>query len=221
MIDPVRHCRVVAIRIVAIADHQANRAVVQVQADFTFGSGPDSMLTGHRIREDYGVAGQRPAHRSGLEPLTRRVADLCGGLGLPEAIPDGDAPGALDLFDHLRVEWLAGSDEFAKRQLPLAQILLHQHPPHRRRRAECRHLCLPEHIEHSLGVEAKVVEEHYGCAGIPRRKEAGPGMFGPAGRAHVEVHVAGSQSDPVHRRQVADRVTDVGVLDQFRLRRGA
>ncbi len=34
------------------------------------------------------------------------------------------------------------------------------------------------------------------------------------------MHVAGAQPDPVHRRQVADGVGDVGVLDQLRLGRG-
>ena len=46
-------------------------------------------------------------------------------------------------------------------------------------------------------------------------------MLGPARARHVDVHVAGLQPDPVHRRQVPDRVADVRVLDQLRQRRGA
>ena len=43
------------------------------------------------------------------------------------------------------------------------------------------------------------------------REEAAPRVLGPARRGDVEVHVAGLQPDPVHRRQVADRVALVRV----------
>ena len=52
-------------------------------------------------------------------------------------------------------------------------------------------------------------------AGVPRREEAAPRVLGPAWRRDVQVHVAGAQAEPVHRRQVADRVALVGVQHQL------
>ena len=46
-------------------------------------------------------------------------------------------------------------------------------------------------------------------------------MLRPSRRRDVEVHVARLQTEPVHRRQVSDRIAHVSVLDQLRFRRGA
>ena len=43
------------------------------------------------------IARQRATHRSGLDGLARRVADLGRGLGLAVEVADGQAPGIADL----------------------------------------------------------------------------------------------------------------------------
>ena len=56
---------------------------------------------------------------------------------------------------------------------------------------------------------------------VPRREEAAPGVLGPARRRDVQMHVARPQADPIHRRQMADRIALVTVQDELRLRRRA
>ena len=41
---------------------------------------------------------------------------------------------------------------------------------------------------------------------VPGRKDARPRVLGPAGRGNVEMRVPGLETQPKHRRQVADRV---------------
>ena len=60
-----------------------------------------------------------------------------------------------------------------------------------------------------------------GRAGVPWRKHVRPRVLGPAGRRNIEMHVVGLQAEPVHRRQMADRIAGVRVHHQLRLRRGA
>ena len=60
-----------------------------------------------------------------------------------------------------------------------------------------------------------------GRAGVPRREDIRPRVLGPAGRGNVEMHVVGLQAEPVHGRQMADRIARVRVQHQLRLRRGA
>jgi hypothetical protein len=60
-----------------------------------------------------------------------------------------------------------------------------------------------------------------GRAGVPRRKHVRPRVLGPAGRRDVEMHVVGLQTEPVHGREMADRIARVRVHHQLRLRRGA
>ena len=71
------------------------------------------------------------------------------------------------------------------------------------------------------GVEAALVGDEHRGADIPRREEAAPGVFRPARRRHVQVDVAGQQPQPVHRRQMPDRIGPVRVQHQLRLRRRA
>ena len=75
--------------------------------------------------------------------------------------------------------------------------------------------------EHRLGVEARVVVDEHAGAGVPGCEEAAPRVLGPTGRRDVEVHVPGLQADPVHRRQVADRIALVGVQNELGLGRRA
>ena len=104
---------------------------------------------------------------------------------------------------------------------PGAKVLEDEHPPHGRRRAERGHAVRNERVEHARGVEARVVEDEDRGARVPRREEAAPGVLRPARRADVPVHVAFTQSDPVHRREVADRIAHVRVQHHLRLRRRA
>ena len=172
-----------------------------------------------RVDQHDRVAGQRAAHRAEFHLLAGGVADLGGRLGLPVPVPDGDAPGVADLLDHLGVERLTGRDALADLHLHRGQIGLDQHPPDRRRCAEGGHAVRLQDLQHLLGVEARVVVEEDGRARVPRGEDVAPRVLRPAGGGDVEVDVAGLEADPVHGRQVTDRVADLRVLDQLRLAR--
>jgi hypothetical protein len=119
------------------------------------------------------------------------------------------------------IERLAGADQFAQRRLPGAQVFLDHHAPHGGRRAQRGHAAAADHVQAGARREALVVVDEDGGAGIPGREEAAPRMLGPAGRADVPVDVALLQADPVHGRQVADRVALLAVQHQLRFRGGA
>jgi hypothetical protein len=57
--------------------------------------------------------------------------------------------------------------------------------------------------------------------GVPRRKKAAVGVLCPARRRDVEVDVAGLHAEPVHRRQMPDRIALVAVQDELGLGRRA
>ena len=101
--------------------------------------------------------------------------------------------------------------------LQAAKILLDQQAPHRGRRAEGGDGAALEHAQQRLGVERRLVDHEDRGAGVPRREERAPGMLGPAGRGDVHVHVAGLQTQPVHRRQGAHGVTAMAVPHQLGL----
>ena len=164
------------------------------------------------------VPRQRPPHRTGLHRLPRRVADLRGRLRLPVAVTNGQAPRASHLLDDLGVERLAGAEHLAKRRLPRAQILLDEHPPHRRWRAEARHRASRQRVEQASRRKAGGVEDQHGRLGVPGREDVAPRVLRPARRRDVEVHVTRLQPDPVHRREMPDRVADMRVLDELWLR---
>ena len=54
-------------------------------------------------------------------------------------------------------------------------------------------------------------------ARVPGREEAAPGVLAPARGADVQVHVVRPQADPVHGREVADRVALVRVQHELGL----
>jgi hypothetical protein len=58
------------------------------------------------------------------------VAALAGGLGLAEAVADGQAPSALHRVDHLGIERLPRRDQLGELLGFFAQILEDDHPPH-------------------------------------------------------------------------------------------
>ena len=103
-----------------------------------------------------------------------------------------------------------------------AEIFLDQHAPHRRRRAQRGDLdWRDDRLEQRLGVEARLVVGEHRRAGVPGREEAAPGVLRPARRGDVEMHVAGQQAEPVHRREMADRIGAVRVQHELGLRRRA
>src|SRR2546430_7467141 len=61
-----------------------------------------------------------------------------------------------------------------------------------------------------------VLIRQYGGLRIPGRKEARPGVLRPARGAQIQVHVPGLQSQPVHGRQMPDRVAHVRMRDELR-----
>ena len=101
------------------------------------------------------------------------------------------------------------------------KILLDQHPPHRRRRAKSRDAATHDGVEQPARIEAALIDDEHRRLRIPRRKETAPGVLGPARRRNVEMHVAGPQPEPIHRRQMADRIALMAVQDELGRRRGA
>ncbi len=194
-----------------IADHQPCRPRVERHADLTLGR----LVPGVGVDQRDPVTGHRPAHRARLDRLPGRVGDLHGRLGLAETVPDRHPPGLVDLIDDLGVERFAGAHDDARRGGERRQVGLDHHPPHRGRRAETGHAAAL-HLAHQPGrVEPRVVVDEDAGLRVPGREDVAPRVLGPARRRDVEVHVARFQTDPVHGREVPDRVRSVGVLDQF------
>ncbi|EGJ73920.1 putative acetyl-CoA synthetase [Streptomyces sp. Tu6071] len=201
-----------AFLVAVVAAHEADGAGREVEADLALGG---ARCAGHGVEEFDREAGAGAAHGAGLEGLARGVGDGDGGLGLAEAVADRDAPGAAHVLDDLGVEGFPGGDDGARRGLEAAQVGLDEHAPHGGRGAEARD-ARAVHLGHEAArVEARVVEDEDGRLGVPRCEEVRPGVLRPAGRRDVEVDVPRAQPDPVHRREVAHRVGEVGVLDEF------
>lgn len=207
----------IAFRIAQISGHQVDRSVAQVEADFAL----ISEFSGQGVHQYDRHSRGRSAHGTGLDLLSRHIAHLQCGLGLSEAVTNGQSPGLLDLGDHIRIERLTGAEDFAQTGWSLAEIGLNQHAPHRRWRAERVHLRPAQLLQQRRGVESAVVVDEYGRLGQPRREEAAPGMLGPAGCADGQVDIAGAHADPVHGGQMADRIADLRVLHHFRPAGGA
>ena len=153
--------------IVEIALHERGRRRVERDGDLALlGLGPV------RIEQPDRVAGRRPPHRPRRHRLPRHVADLQRRLGLAIAVADRDVPRRLHPLDHLRVQRLARRQRLAHAHRGGAQIRLHQHAPHRRRRAERRHALGFQDAEQARRVEAGLIEDQDRRAGVPRREEA-------------------------------------------------
>ncbi len=199
----VRRLRV----IIRISVGEADRPIGEAQTDFTF-------IRRHvpfGIEQYDVIAGKRPAHRSGLHRLTRRVADLGGRLSLAVTVSDRQPPCFLHLSNHFRIERLAGRQDFTQRHAIIAQRLLDQHAPDSRRRAEGCNPVRYQCVEHQLRVEARVIGDEDGCLRVPRREERAPCVLRPPWRADVPMPVAGLQPDPVQRREVTHRIALVRV----------
>ena len=211
------HGRRRALRVVGIAHHQAGRArLAQGQGHLPLAC---RLVLG--VEHHHPVAGQGAPHGARLERLARGVADLGGGLGLAEAVPDGEAPGPAHLLDHLGVEGLAGGHRLAQGDPMGGEVLLDQQPPHRGRRAEGGDRVVRQHLQQGGGVEARIVVEEDAGAGVPGGEEAAPGVLGPARRTDIEVAIPLLQADPVEGGEVAHRVGLMGMGDQLGLGSGA
>ena len=217
------HRRCVALRVALVAGHEGDGPLRQVEADLALDGAPSvgrrDEDVGQRVDDGDGNPGQGPAHRAGLDPRAGRVADGGGHLGLAEPVADRHPPRLLHLGDDLGVEGFTGTDDLAERAWTAGQVGVDEHPPHRRGGAQRGDLVGAQHAEQGGRVEPRVVVDEDRRLGDPRREERGPGVLGPAGARDVEVDVAGAQADPVHRREVADRVGALGVLDQLGLAR--
>ena len=207
-----------ALGAVDVAVHQAQRPGRERQADLALVAGLPVHVHQHHL-----VAGQGPAHRSGLDRLARRVAHLRRRLGLAVAVAQVQAPGRAHAVDDLGVERLAGADHLAQLQPPAVggQVFLDQHAPHGGRCAQRRDAVRGQHLQQRLRLEALVVGDEDAGARVPRREEAAPRVLGPARRGDVQVHVAGLQPQPVHGGQMPDRIALVRVQHQLGLGRGA
>ena len=198
--------------LVLIAGHEPDRARAQRNRDLAAVA-----LEPVGVEEGDAIARQRPPHRTGNDRLSGRIADHHRGLGLPVGIAQRQAPGPPDLLDDLRIDRLARRVDLAQNDLPLSEVVLDQHPPDGRRRAEHRDLMLDQHVERRARLEAQS-ERDDGRAGVPGREDARPGVLGPAGRGNVEMRVAGPDPKPVHRRKVPDRIARVRMHDELRAR---
>ena len=61
-----------------------------------------------------------------------------------------------------------------------SEVLLYQHAPDGRRRAERRCLGANRYLEQRGRIEARLIDDKYRCFGIPRGEEAAPRVLGPA-----------------------------------------
>ena len=94
-------------------------------------------------------------------------------------------------------------------------------PPDRRRGAQCGDAESDQRSERVAGVETRLVVREHRRAGIPRREDAAPRVFGPSRRTDVPVQVVRLQADPVHGREMADRIALMRVLHEFGFRGGS
>ena len=196
--------------------HQAQGRRVERQTDFAF-----RLLGAIGIEQLDPIAGRRLAHRSGLDLLAREIADLQGRLGLAVAVAHGQPPGRPDPLDHFGIERLAGAEGLAQIHPPRRQILLDQHPPNCRRGAERGDAAARDRVEQALGVEPRLVQHEHRRPGVPRREHTAIGVLGPARRRDVQMDVARTHAEIVHRREVPDRIALMAVEDQLRLGRRA
>ncbi len=202
--------------ILLVALHQPRRRRVEQDRDLAL---RHLLVLG--VEQADAVARRGMAHAARRHLLPGEVADLQRRLGLAIALAHGHAPDALHVLDHLRVQRLAGRAELAQLAAEGRHVLLHQHAPDRGWRAEGLHAMRRDRLQRGLRIEARLVVDEDRGAGIPGREEAGIGVLRPARRGDVQVHVARPQAEPVHRRQVADRIALLVVQHELRLGRGA
>ena len=164
------------------------------------------------------VAGKRLAHRAGLHRQAGSVAYQGGRFGLAVSVANRDAPGPLDGLDHFRVQRFACARQLSQARWTIAERLEGDHAPDRRRGAQRGDFLVAENLDRPPCRKARALVHQNGCAGIPRREKARPGMLGPAGRADVLMHICPAEAQPIHRRQVADGIARVRVQDQLRFR---
>ena len=207
-----RGCLGVALRIGEVSGHQVRRVLCQIHADLAL----VGLLSGDRVDEHDRAAGKRPAHRAVFDRLTGGVRDHCGHLGLTVPVADGEPPVGAHLGDDLGVERFARRDGLAQPAGTGGEVGLDQHPPDSGRCAERGDPLGADGLQHPIGVEPRVVVHEDRRLCDPGREEAAPRVLGPSGRADRQMNIARTQTQPVHRREVTDRVGDVCVLHELR-----
>ncbi len=164
---------------VGIAPHQTDRASrVEREPDLAFRRRPIFGIEQRNLE-----AWHRSSHGPGLDRQARRVADLTGRLRLAVAVADRQAPGLLHALDDLRVQRLAGADQLRQLHAVARQVLVDEHPPHRRWRAQRRHTAALDRLQGRLRIESRLGVDEHRRPGVPRREEVAPGVLGPASPA--------------------------------------
>src|SRR5579872_4979256 len=108
MVVPLLHHLGGARRINQIGLHHPDGPLAELDADLA--------LITHlsvRIDENDRLTRQRAAHGPWLQRLAGTVANERTGLGLAEAVPNRESPGAADLLDYLRIKRLPSACELA------------------------------------------------------------------------------------------------------------
>ena len=126
-------------------------------------------------------------------------------------------------LDHLGVQRLAGAHAPAQAGLALGQILEHEHPVSRGRRAESGDGVALEQVKRLRRAElpAGVLHEER-RAHVPGSEEARPGSLGPARLGEVQVEVIRAEVEPQPAcDDVPDRVGGVRVQHHLRIADGA
>ena len=154
--------------------------------------------------------------------MPRGISDHRGRFRLAEAVSNRDSPSRLHAVDDLRIQRFTRTDQFPERETPAKrrEILLDQHAPDGRWRTERRDAATFEHGQHRLRIEARVVVDEDAGPGVPGREEAAPRVLCPPRGRDVEMDVARTKADPVHRREMPYRVALVRVQHELGLGRG-
>ena len=174
------------------------------------------------VHEVDAVVRDRLAHRAGLQAVADQVRQRERRLGLAEAFVDPQAGRLLELHEHLGVERLAGRRRVADgAEVVFRDVLLDEHPVHRRRCAECRDLVLGEHRQDLLRVEAREVVGEDRAFAEPLPVQLAPERLAPARLRDGEVQPVRLDEVPVLRRHVVPQRVLVAVQRHLRIARRA
>ena len=177
MVGAVAHGVGVALGVVAVADHQPDRAPAgpgQPQAQLALGSGARALRAGRGVQQHHVVAGHGRPIEPGTTSWPGELPTCSGGLGLAEAVADGQAPGPSRTCSI--TSGFSGSpaptiSRSGQPVAPRAQVLLDEHPPDRRRRAERGRPGRGHRLQQPGRVEAGLVDHEDRRLGVPRREE--------------------------------------------------
>src|ERR1035438_943787 len=108
------------LRIVYVASHQAERRRIQPEADFAIsGFIPLGIQQNDIVSRGSNTCG------AWLHGLPWEIADGEHGLGLSEAVANGNAPCLSDFLNDFGIEWLSSADKFLALNAVGAQVFEH------------------------------------------------------------------------------------------------